>query len=166
MKKLIVILTCFLGSMYALEPCLQDTALPTHYKYVKVSDQWGVCPGLGSGIRFHNKYHGWNADLAAISYWDGGFSLYGKGHYFYYPKQNHFYVGIGAGVMGGYYSISPIKTFKSPKIDPNFFIKPTLETAVGFEWNTEKRPLFVQLELGASYGTIFLYPTLSFGTGF
>jgi hypothetical protein len=168
MKKIIAAATLFIGSIQATEASMEkDVDLPIQYRYVKLSDQWIFFPGLGLGYRFHNKNHGFNADLTAYSYWDAGFSLYGKGHYLFYPTREHLYLGIGAGVIGGYFSAS---FGGGPLIHGRFgdglFIKPTLEGTLGYEWNTENTPLFLQLEVGGSYGAIPLYPALSFGIGF
>lgn len=168
MKKITLIAIIFIASIQATEISIEkDAAQPVHYKYVKLSDQWILFPGLGFGYRSHNKNYGFNADLAAYSYLDSGFSLYGKGHYLFYPKEKQFYLGIGAGVIGGYFSAS---FGGSPlihgRLGDGLFIKPTLEGVLGYEWNTEKRPLFLQLEVGGSYGEVPLYPTLSFGIGF
>lgn len=72
---------------------------------MKLSDQWLFFPGLGIGYRTHNNNHGWDVDLSAYSYWvqDSGFSIYGKGHYLFFPKGENWYLGAGAGVIGGHF---------------------------------------------------------------
>lgn len=146
----------------------EKTASSNSYKYLKASDQWAIFPGLGVGYRLHNQgCHGFNFDLTTYSYWDTGFSLYSKAHYLFYPNQNHLYLGLGSGVIGGYCSPhfggGPLI---QGAVRNGFFIKPTLEGIIGYEWNTEKRPLFLQLEIGGSYGDVPLYPVVSFGIGF
>ena len=156
MKKIIATFFLISTSIYA----------DANYGYVKVSDQWILFPGLAVGYHIHDKHHGLNIDLTAYSYWDAGYSLYGKWHYLYYPTQKHFYWGMGVGVIGGQFSAGmrcgaiPITFYDG------FFIKPTLEGVIGYEWNTEKTPFFLQFELGGTYGDIPLYPALSFGIGF
>ena len=164
MKNFIILSILTINSLCATEaPPKREPE--SHYRYVKLSDQWiyrPIFPGLGVGYRSHASRHGWDIDLTAFSYWELGFSLYGKGHYLFYPTQKNFYLGIGPGVIGGWISVY----FAGLKIYDGVFIKPTLEGILGFEWNTEKSPLFLQLELGGSYGNIRFYPALSFGAGF
>jgi hypothetical protein len=164
MKRFATITLLLAAPLHSQETANEDVS----YNYLKLSDQWIIFPGFGAGYRSHNRNgHGFDADLSAYSYWDMGFSLYAKGHYLFYPRQDHFYLGIGAGIIGGWCSAH---VGGGPLTHSTFgdgvFIKPTVEGVLGYEWKIEKRPLFIQLEVGGSYGSIPLYPTLSFGIGF
>ncbi len=128
------------------------------YAYVKLSDQWGVFPGLGIGYRCHDL-HGFDVDFTAYTYWDGGYCLYGKTHYLFYPRREYFYLGIGAGCIGGKF-----KTIWDS--GSGSFIKPTLEGVIGCEWKLRDCSPFLQLEIGGTYGKVPVYPVLSFGIGF
>jgi hypothetical protein len=167
MKNFVCFLLIGISFLAGEETLAEENRISSRYKYAKLSDQWAIFPGFGVGYRSHHNNHGWNVDLTAYSYWDAGFSLYGKGHYLFYPTQEHFYLGIGPGVIGGWFSAyvggGPLIC---AKFGDGFFIKPTLEGVLGYEWNVEKRPLFLQIEVGGSYGTVRIYPALSFGIGF
>jgi len=179
MKLIVAIMILALEALYAVETTTQDNkALSIQkieeqenigYRYIKLSDQWVLFPGLGIGYRSHreNSFHGYDIDLTAYSYWDAGFSLYGKSHYLFYPNQKNFYLGVGAGVIGGWFSAGFQGT---PLIRGTFgdgpFIKPTLEVVLGYEWQIEQRHIFLQFEMGGSYGAVPLYPSLSLGMGF
>lgn len=169
MKKIFTAIILFTGFLYATETLPEkDTSSPISYRYVKLSDQWVLFPGLGLGYRSHTEKHGFDIDLTAYSYWtwNNGFCLYGKGHYLLYHPKKHLYLGIGAGVIGGWLDYRFSGIFGSGMFGDGFFIKPTLEGILGYEWNLEKTPLFIQLEAGVSYGHIPFYPALSFGVGF
>jgi hypothetical protein len=109
--------------------------------------------------------HGFDVDFSAYKYEGAAHSFYGKGHYLFYPKQDHFYLGCGAGCMGAYIGI-----FGPPS---EYIVIPTLESLIGYEWKYGRATNFLQIEVGGlilrqstqSYA-IFPLPSLSFGIGF
>jgi len=132
------------------------------YRYVKASSH-GIYPGIGLGYRQHGK-HGFNMDFSVYKYERNAHSLYGKGHYLFYPKIDHFYLGCGAGCVGAYIGI-----FSPPT---EYIVLPTLEGMVGYEWKSEGFSTFLQLEASAIFTEyrvhyrILPLPSLSFGIGF
>src|SRR5580658_906178 len=97
MKAIIAIAILALGPLHVIGAILENDKpaqtigeqKKTAYTYIKLSDQWVIFPGLGIGYRSHNgeSFHGFDMDLSAYSYWDAGFSCYGKSHYLFYPTK-------------------------------------------------------------------------------
>ena len=165
MRSIIATAILASGSLCA-NATLQDdnTQLPqkkSGHIYIKLSDQWLICPGFGVGYRYHrpNSFHGFDVDLTAYYYWDPGYSIYEKAHYLFYPYKRNFYLGIGLGIMGGKFEM-----FEDD--DEANFILPSADGILGYEWEIEKSKIFLQFELGVAPGGTVVYPALSLGVGF